>query len=58
YEDDPLIYKEILGIGLSFVKGSSSFMDGSSNKSQLGCYYVGGEGLHGESSCEDDLVDE
>ncbi|GKD60409.1 hypothetical protein Tco_1297918, partial [Tanacetum coccineum] len=30
----------------------------SSDKSLLGCDYVGGEGLHGESSCEDDLVDD
>ncbi|GJS09221.1 hypothetical protein Tco_0366017 [Tanacetum coccineum] len=47
YEDDPLIYREILGIGLCFMKGSSSFMDCSS-----------GEGLQGESSFEDDLVDD
>ncbi|GJV48168.1 hypothetical protein Tco_1438380 [Tanacetum coccineum] len=39
-------------------RGSSSFMDCSSEKSQLGCDYVGGEGLQGESSCEDDSVDD
>nr|GEX60497.1 integrase, catalytic region, zinc finger, CCHC-type, peptidase aspartic, catalytic [Tanacetum cinerariifolium] len=43
---------------MCFVKDSSSFMDCSSEKSQLGCDYVGGEGLQGESSCEDDLVDD
>ncbi|GJT23143.1 hypothetical protein Tco_0893080 [Tanacetum coccineum] len=39
-------------------KGSSSFIGCSSDKSLLGCDYVGGEGLHGESSCEDDSVDD
>ncbi|GJR97195.1 hypothetical protein Tco_0269369 [Tanacetum coccineum] len=58
YEDELLIYREILGTGLCFVKGSSSFMGCSNDKSLLGCDYVGSDGFHGESSCEGDSVDD